>query len=368
MKCPKCNYISFDFNRTCPKCGNDNTEEQARLNLSPNKPNPPFFLAALIGVQDSPNYEISANENDIAFPGTPHEEFDAQELLIALDDLQTDESKPDVLEPLDSGENEILFELDPTEDSPTTEKPLDEIEFFSAENTPEDPNDEELLLTLDDFPENESTSDTLASSQPKEEEIAFELDDPFEPVNPPVEKGTLNKFDDIQTDEQDVFLEEVPEPSNEVDLFLEEDVPIIEIREDEAELSSDQNMPEELDAQDLLLTFDDLTEDDVTTDPLTSSQPKEKEIAFELDDPFEPESLPAEKDKDAFEEKGFWNSDEIEKQMAAFGLEETDEKKADIAQKETVDEKKNDDFFLELDLEPLDLELPFEDTEKNPQP
>ena len=121
MKCPKCNYISFDFNRTCPKCGNDNTEEQARLNLSPNKPNPPFFLAALIGVQDSPNYEISANENDIAFPGTPHEEFDAQELLIALDDLQTDNPKTDSLEPPDSGEDEILFELDPTPEDEESE-------------------------------------------------------------------------------------------------------------------------------------------------------------------------------------------------------------------------------------------------------
>ena len=95
--------------------------EQARLNLSPNKPNPPFFLAALIGVQDSPNYEISANENDIAFPGTPHEEFDAQELLIALDDLQTDNPKTDSLEPPDSGEDEILFELDPTPEDEESE-------------------------------------------------------------------------------------------------------------------------------------------------------------------------------------------------------------------------------------------------------
>ncbi len=356
MKCPKCNYISFDFNRTCPKCGNNNTEEQTRLNLSPNKPDPPFFLAALIGIQDSPNYETSADKNGIALSGTPHGEFDEQEMLIALDDLQTDNPKTDTLEPLDSGEDEILFELDPTEDVPTAGMPL------------EDSTDQELLLTLDDFPENESTSDTRASSQPKEVGISFELDDPFEPESLPVEKDIRNKFDDIQTEEQDVFLEEVPDPGNEVDLFLDEDVPLIEIREDEAQLSRDENMPEELNAQDLLLTLDDLTEDDVTTDPMTSGQPKEKEIAFELDDPFEPESLPAEKDKDAIEEKGFWNSDEIEKQMAAFGLEETDEKKADMVREETVDEKKNDDFFLELDLEPLDLELSFEDTEKEPRP
>ena len=218
--------------------------------------------------------------------------------------------------------------------------PLDEIEFFNVENTPKDPNDQELLLTLDDFPENESTSDPPASSQPKEDGITFELDDPFEPVNPPVEKGTLDKFDDIQAEEQDVFLEEIPDQPHDVDLFLEEDVPIIEIRENE----------------------------DVTTDLLTSDQPKEKEIAFKLDDPFEPERLPAEKDKDALDEKGFWNSDEIEKQMAAFGLEETDGKKADIVREETFDEKKNDDFFLELDLEPLDLELSFEDTEKKSRP
>ena len=43
-------------------------------------------------------------------------------------------------------------------------------------------------------------------------------------------------------------------------------------------------------------------------------------------------------------------------------------KKADIVREETFDEKKNDDFFLELDLEPLDLELSFEDTEKKSRP
>ena len=140
---------------------------------------------------------------------------------IDIDDIQTE--KQDVfLEEVPEPTNETGLFL--AEDSPTTEMPLDEIEFFNVENTPKDPNDQELLLTLDDFPENESTSDPLASSQPKEDGITFELDDPFEPVNPPVEKGTLDKFDDIQAEEQDVFLEEIPDQPHDVDLFLEEDV------------------------------------------------------------------------------------------------------------------------------------------------
>jgi len=33
MKCPKCNYISFDYNENCPKCRRSLTEVRAKMNL-----------------------------------------------------------------------------------------------------------------------------------------------------------------------------------------------------------------------------------------------------------------------------------------------------------------------------------------------
>ena len=49
MKCPKCGYISFDYNQVCPKCNKDISIEQKRLNLPDYKPTFPALLGALIG-------------------------------------------------------------------------------------------------------------------------------------------------------------------------------------------------------------------------------------------------------------------------------------------------------------------------------
>ncbi len=49
MKCPKCGYISFDYNQVCPKCSKDISAEQARLNLPSFRPDTPFLLEAFVG-------------------------------------------------------------------------------------------------------------------------------------------------------------------------------------------------------------------------------------------------------------------------------------------------------------------------------
>ncbi len=49
MRCPKCGYISFDHNLTCPKCNRDISSEQRKLNLPAFMPSPPALLGALTG-------------------------------------------------------------------------------------------------------------------------------------------------------------------------------------------------------------------------------------------------------------------------------------------------------------------------------
>jgi len=49
MKCPKCGYNSFDYNRSCPRCDEDISAERAKLNLSDYRSDPPFLLGALTG-------------------------------------------------------------------------------------------------------------------------------------------------------------------------------------------------------------------------------------------------------------------------------------------------------------------------------
>lgn len=49
MKCPKCSYISFDYNQACPRCSKDISLEQEKLNIPAFKPNPPSLLNSLLG-------------------------------------------------------------------------------------------------------------------------------------------------------------------------------------------------------------------------------------------------------------------------------------------------------------------------------
>ncbi len=37
MKCPKCNYISFDSNEVCPNCGMDLSEVKRRIIIFPTR-------------------------------------------------------------------------------------------------------------------------------------------------------------------------------------------------------------------------------------------------------------------------------------------------------------------------------------------
>jgi hypothetical protein len=49
MRCTKCGFISFDFNRVCPKCNRELGDEQRKLNLPFFRPDPPQLLGRLMG-------------------------------------------------------------------------------------------------------------------------------------------------------------------------------------------------------------------------------------------------------------------------------------------------------------------------------
>ncbi|MBT3255062.1 MAG: hypothetical protein HN366_01205 [Deltaproteobacteria bacterium] len=299
MKCPKCNYTSFDYNQVCPKCGNDNAQEQTRLKLSPNKPNPPFFLASLVGMAGSENLEIPDRGAGMgASEGAPGG-MDAQDLLIALDDLDSDDARPDSQEPLDPSKDEIVFETnDPKEDSL---EPLD----------------------------------------PAEDEILFDLEPASEEV------------------------EEIPEKAHEVDLFLADEPHSAKTPAEKTDSAEITHTSEELDSPELFLSLDDLPDSDAKTEPSASSGVEEDEILFELEEASETESAPPEKETP--DEKGFWNSDEINEQLAAFDLEEATTEKKDASPKDNADGKEDVNLFSDNDIEPLDLELSLDDMEKKPE-
>ena len=61
MKCPKCSYISFDFNQVCPKCNKDIAVEQAKLHIPSFRPEAPALLGALIGDADDSSTSVAVD-------------------------------------------------------------------------------------------------------------------------------------------------------------------------------------------------------------------------------------------------------------------------------------------------------------------
>jgi hypothetical protein len=61
MKCPKCSYISFDFNQVCPKCNKDIAVEQAKLHIPSFRPEAPALLGALIGEADDSSTSVAVD-------------------------------------------------------------------------------------------------------------------------------------------------------------------------------------------------------------------------------------------------------------------------------------------------------------------
>jgi hypothetical protein len=358
MKCPKCNYTSFDYNQVCPKCGNDNAEEQTRLKLSPNKPNPPFFLASLVGMTNSENLKIPGRVAGMGASESASGGMDAQDLLIALDDLDADDAKPDSPEPLDPSKDEIVFETDdPKEDS----------------LEPLDPAEDEILFDLEPATNSAKVANATTAGSEKIEIESLDSDPldkkSFLDVDGPDEKQIAVDVAKMPSEKQAVFTEEMPEEAYEVDLFLADEPGSAEIPTEKTGSSKITHTPEEADSAkvanattagsnspELFLSLDDLPDSDTKTEPSASSSVEGDEILFELEETSETESAP--------DEKGFWNSDEINEQLAAFELEEATTEKKDPSPKDKADGKKDVNLFSDMDIEPLDLELSLDDMKK----
>jgi hypothetical protein len=59
MRCPKCGYVSFDYNQTCPKCNKDISSEKAKIGLTSFKPIPPSLLGVLTGEANESHTDLN---------------------------------------------------------------------------------------------------------------------------------------------------------------------------------------------------------------------------------------------------------------------------------------------------------------------
>jgi hypothetical protein len=121
MKCPKCGYVSFDYNLSCPKCGKDVSSEQAKLNLPAFKPNPLSLLGALTGQPGGSSAELSvADSGPVGFTREAVESFDDSSVIDI--DRPSFESSGELDLNLEADEGKLIkdtgeFELDTSEKS-----------------------------------------------------------------------------------------------------------------------------------------------------------------------------------------------------------------------------------------------------------
>jgi hypothetical protein len=256
MKCPKCGFISFDYNETCPKCKKDISGEREKMHHVAFRPDVPFLIGALIGETDGSRTKLEVHEHDILMPldsgvfdmerasgeesleinldaapepGQTMENFlpvEGEEIALGLEDLDLD--RDDVLD--ETGSPPPFGAPDAQEENPPPDSlALDEdtlsIELADlleieteSESADEYVNEEALTLEvesakleLEEFPEELEVSETTPEPEAPfvftesddqktgEDEVTFDLI----PDTPPPYQEELDKLfslDDLKKD------------------------------------------------------------------------------------------------------------------------------------------------------------------------
>jgi len=138
MKCPKCRYISFDYNEVCPKCNKDLTSERKKMNLPDYKPNPPFFLGSLTGDLGDSGFGIKVGAV------TGKEDVEIKDLEMHLDTETPQEA-------IEKSQSEEAPKLDSIES-------ITEIELEESSELQFEQEDKEILMKQEGEPDEEDIS------------------------------------------------------------------------------------------------------------------------------------------------------------------------------------------------------------------
>ncbi len=241
MKCPKCGYISFDYNDTCPKCNKDLSAVRGKLNLYSFEPNPPSLLGALtsqtpetqdtLGPTMDSHFDILETEIELSTETdtqqTINEETsDSEEIEIELgsqesgsefseDDHIVSVTSDDTIEADDtladiyvtgSKEDDALETIELELDTPAEETSFEEIDIQKEEMKPVDSEieeqvqAEEISLSLDDS----SAPDILDSAlsfEGQESEATEILEEPFGAIEEDLDSST-DQFGEEEKDQE----------------------------------------------------------------------------------------------------------------------------------------------------------------------
>ena len=158
MKCPKCRYISFDYNEVCPKCNKDLASERKKINLPDYKPNPLFFLGSLTGDLGDSGFGIKVG----AITGKEDAEIKDLEMHLDIETSQEATEKPQPVEAPELDSQESITDIDLEEPSGLQFEQEDNKTLMKQE---EEPDEGDISLDLGDLSLDEETSPAKAAQK-----------------------------------------------------------------------------------------------------------------------------------------------------------------------------------------------------------
>lgn len=212
MKCPKCNFISFDYLDSCKKCGRDLTEDKAKLGIRSIKKKAPEPVAILDSMEETSGplvedtQEIPGDEDELSLDAVEEEAF-------SLDESSFDE--------VDSDASLAVDALDLNEEPGVTveEKPLEPLDFgelSSSEtetlDTPGQSDEAGLFLdeNLDDLSFNSEFEPTFDGHTSAPEEVPMESG----PLDSPLQTESEESLNESAHDESELSFGEEAEQSH----------------------------------------------------------------------------------------------------------------------------------------------------------
>ena len=192
MKCPKCSYISFDYNEVCPKCNKDISAEQRRMNHPTYKPSTPFLLGSLLGGADQAEESVFDEGQNL-------------DMGLEIKGIEEAEKQEESVVPPELAETNLFDDVE-TED-------LEPISNFELEEEGKEVSLDSGDVSLEDS----ESSLTHSGTVDEEEAISLNLDEPavLEPISE--EKGlmesALEKDGALGIDIDDLSLDEIAPPA-----------------------------------------------------------------------------------------------------------------------------------------------------------
>lgn len=277
MKCIKCNYTSFDFNQTCPKCGKNLSAETEKLHLPSYKTSPPYLLTSLTGETGETGHSLGNEQSGVS----SFLENQKEDVLMLNKSMMINSPEVHGESSQDDGENEMMVALDELS--------------FEYEPAMEDVDTLESSQSDDLFMPEISQEEIASSTDP----ILFdkhltEDDPPFAPMDKADQSSTIvgqiegsGAIEDMESHlELGISdIDKAKDPSEETDELL---MSLEELSFEQEPVSPDDsleqgNIDEDALSISKLLDFGDETSQD-HTDPIIETNPEDKPASKGLKD------------------------------------------------------------------------------------